>query len=150
MSTKLTTDGDHGIESLALDLYHAARLYKTRLEGRLSERLDTECALRIPPAQLGFLAALVCGENTASGIARRLGVSRQAAHRQAGDLVKAGYLTLSEDPAQRNRSLITFTPEGLALMATCRRLLAELDSAFGHRTAELRHAIDAMETALGD
>lgn len=150
MSTKVTTREDHGIESLTLDLYHAARLYKARLEGRLSLRLEETCGIRIAPAQLGFLAALVCGETTSSGIARRLGVSRQAAHRQAGELVQAGYLTVRADPAQRNQSLIAFTEEGIALMATCRRLLAELDDTLGPDAAALRQAIGAMHAAFGD
>jgi len=115
------------------------------LERRLSGRLEDACGIKIAPAQLGFLAALVCGANTASDIARRLGVSRQAAQRQAAELVAAGYLTVAADPARRNRNLIGFTEDGAALMATCRQMLADLDAEVATDTAEVRRLIAVMD-----
>jgi len=136
-------------ESLALDLYHAARSYQARIEARLAERLAAEHDVHIAPAQLGFLSALICGENTASDIGRRLGVSRQAAQRQVADMVAAGYLTLSQDPERRNQRLIAFTPEGRTLIARCRAILAELDRDLADEAAPLRRAARLMSGDAG-
>ena len=56
-----------------------------------------------------------------------MGLTRQAAQRQAAALADLGYLALSPDPGRRNQSLITFTDAGTALMAECRAILAGLD-----------------------
>jgi len=147
MSTKLTIPTDHMPESLSLDLYQAARSYQARIEAHLSHRLAAEHGVRIAPSQLGFLSALICGENTASDIARRLGVSRQAAQRQVSEMVAAGYLTLSEDPQRRNQRLIAFTPPGRALIARCRAILAELDRDLAAEADPLRRAARLMSKA---
>lgn len=147
MSTKLTTSM---ADSLTLDLYHAARGYQGRLERHLSCLLSERHGLRLSPAQLGFLAALICGETTSSQVARRLGLSRQATHRQAAALAQAGYLVLVPDPARRNQSLIRFTPEGTALMALCRGILSGMDDAMAGDAAALRRAAGLLNAALPD
>ena len=145
MSTKLTTDLP---DSLTLDLYHAARGYQDRLQRHLSQALAARHGVRLGPAQLGFLAALICGETNASQVARRLGISRQATQRQAAALVRAGYLRLGPDPARRNQSIIGFTDAGVALMALCRRILAEADADLAAEAATLRRAATLINAAL--
>lgn len=145
MSTKLTMEMP---DSLALELYHAARGYQDRLTRHLAAELEKRHAIRLSPAQLGFLAGLICGENTASAVARHLGLSRQATQRQAAALADLGYLSLAPDPARRNQSLITFTDTGTRLMAECRAILAELDAPLLAEERSLRRAIDLMNAAL--
>lgn len=145
MSTRLTTEMP---ESLSLTLYHAARGYQDRVTRRLSEVLAQQHDIALSPAQLGFLAALICGETTTSEVARRVGVSRQAAHRQAAALAGLGYLALAPDPARRNQSLVTFTDAGTRVMALSRAILAQWDRALGGEAETLRRAAAVMEAAL--
>jgi len=145
MSTKLTTEMQ---DSLTLDLYHAARGFQDRITRHLAGELSRRHAIRLSPAQLGFLAVLICGENTASGVARRVGISRQAAQRQAAALADLGYLALAPDPERRNQSLITFTDTGTRLMAHCRAIVAELYAPLGPEDATLRRAIALMNATL--
>lgn len=147
MSTKLTTSM---AESLTLTLYHAARGYEARVTGRLSEVLAREHGIELSPAQLAFLAALICGETTTSEAARRTGVSRQAAHRQAAALARLGYLALAPDPDRRNQSLVTFTEAGTRLMALCRDIFAGWDRALAAEAETLVRAAAIMEAALPD
>ncbi|MFB9148227.1 MarR family transcriptional regulator [Roseovarius ramblicola] len=135
-------------DSLTLSLYHAARGYQDRVTRRLSEVLARAHGIALSPAQLGFLAALICGETTTSEVARRTGVSRQAAHRQAAALAELGYLALTPDPARRNQSIVTFTGTGVRLMALCREILAGWDRALGEEAETLARAAAIMATAL--
>lgn len=114
------------VPSKALELFHAARAYEAALARLLVAGL-AERGITVSTGQLGFLAALVCGENTASDVARALGISRQAAQKQIADLVSAGVLQITTDPARRNRKVVTFTAQGVALMAESRQILATLD-----------------------
>ena len=75
------------------------------------------------------MAELDCGPNHASELARRTGVSRQAVHKLAKDLAEQGILEFSVDEVRRNQNVISFTAVGTALMAECRKLLAEMDGA---------------------
>ncbi|WP_297774383.1 MarR family transcriptional regulator [uncultured Roseovarius sp.] len=134
--------------SLTLDLFHAARGYQDRVTRHLAHALRTGHGITLSPAQLSFLSILICGENTASGVARRAGVSRQAAQRQATALAQEGYLALAQDPAKRNQSLITFTTAGETLMALCREILAGWDADLMPEAETLRRAALIMNHAL--
>ena len=123
------------VPSLALDLFHAARSYEAALGARLTGALAAE-GVTISDAQLGFLAALICGDNTASDIARRLGISRQAVARQVGDLEQAGWLTTTQDQVRRNQRIIRFTDHGERLMGACRRHLKAMDQELGPDAAK--------------
>lgn len=147
MSTRLTTGM---AESLTLTLYQAAREFEARVTARLSAVLAHAHGVALSPAQLSFLAALICGETTTSEVARRSGVSRQAAHRQAAALADLGLLALSPDPARRNQSLITFTEAGTQLIALCREILAEWDKTLAPEADTLVRAAAIMERALSE
>lgn len=144
MSTTLTTTAD----SLSLTLFHAARALQMRLASRLSEHLARVHGMELSSGQLSFLGALICGDNSPSDIARRLGVSRQAAQKQARDMARDGLLTIRSDPSRRNRTVITFTERGTALMMACRALLAELDAELGPDAASLAAAVPLLDRAF--
>ena len=135
-------------DSLTLDLYHAARGFHERLTRHLAAALRDRHGIPLSPAQLSFLAALLCGENTASEVARRIGVSRQATQRQAAALAEMGYLRLYPDPERRNQSLITFTDAGTRLMALCRAILAAWEVDLAQESETLRRAAEIMARAL--
>lgn len=145
MSTKLTTNMP---DSLTLDLYHAARGFEERVARHLAATLKEAHGITLSPAQLGFLAALICGENTASDVARRMGISRQATQRQAAALADLGYLAVTPDPNRRNQSRITFTDSGTLLMALCRARLAAWDADLAAEEETLRRAALILARAL--
>ncbi len=83
-----------------------------------------------------------------SEIARRAGVSRQAAHKTITELVAQGVFELGEDPTHRGAKLVRFTKRGRRLETDVRRSLEtlerELTERLGpRRVEELRRALAA-------
>ncbi len=125
------------VDSYSLRLYHASRAFQARVADALIRRLEERGYTRLGSSQLGFLAELDCGPNHAAELARRTGVSRQAVHKLARDLAEQGILEFSVDEVRRNQNVITFTAAGTALMAECRKLLADSSRSWaGRRLAE--------------
>jgi DNA-binding MarR family transcriptional regulator len=148
MSIELTTKPDHASESLTLEVFQAARVYQARVSTELCRRLADRRGWTVAPGQLAFLGALICGENSPSDIARGLGISRQAAQKQAHELAASGYLAIGRDPARGNRTVITFTETGAELMADCRSELARMDSELPGDPKALRAAAEALARAF--
>jgi DNA-binding MarR family transcriptional regulator len=148
MSIELTKKADHASESLSLDLFQAARGFQARVSATLSVRLAERWGWTVAPGQLAFLGALICGENSPSDIARRLGISRQAAQKQARELAASGYLAIGRDPARGNRTVIAFTETGAELMADCRSELARMDAELPGDPKALRAAAEALARAF--
>lgn len=124
-------------DSLTLRLFGACRAFQQRVAAELARELAARGRADIGPAQLGFLAVLDCGAaNHGAEIARRLGVSRQAVQKQLRELVAGGVLAKGPDPARGNQNVITFTADGVALMAQCRAILAEMDAGLAAGLAE--------------
>jgi len=74
-------------------------------------------------SSFGFvLRAVAAEEPTVSRLAELLGVSKQAASRLADDMVTAGFLVRTEDPADRRRTVLRLTEQGGRVRA---RALAE-------------------------
>ena len=134
------------VDSYSLRLYHASRAFQARVADALIRRLEERGYTRLGSGQLVFLAELDCGPNHAAELARRTGVSRQAVHKLARDLAEQGILEFSVDEVRRNQNVITFTAAGTALMAECRKLLAEMDGALTDRVSAARvsEAIDLL------
>ena len=76
---------------------------------------------------LSFLGSLDCGINHASALARNLGVSRQAVHKQVRELEAHGWLATAPHPEKGNQKVIIFTPEGERMMSVARQRFADLD-----------------------
>ena len=148
MSTELTKLPDHASESLSLELFQAARGFQARVSAALCRRLAERRGWTLAPGQLAFLGALICGENSPSDIARGLGISRQAAQKQAHELAASGYLAIGRDPARGNRTVITFTEIGARLMADCRLELARMDAELPGDPKALRAAAGALAGAF--
>jgi DNA-binding MarR family transcriptional regulator len=93
----------------------------------------------------GFaLRAVGPGGATAAGIARRLGVSHQAAAKAIGRLESLGYAERTADPADARRKLVLLTPRGLDALdrstAVFEQSRAGWASALG---AERLHALES-------
>lgn len=147
------------LESGSLRLLHACRAVNEAISNWLSARLADRGYIGVSGAQLSFLAELECGKNHAAEIARRMGVSRQAVHKNVKDLVGQGILVEGPDPERRNQRVITFTAAGTNLMSDCRVLLKGLDGIVdsGRNTnvgaaglaAQLEDCVRRIETDIG-
>ncbi len=87
----------------------------------------------ITVAHVTFIGALDCGLTQSSEVARRLGISRQAVHKTARELVAQGVIELKENPARGNQKIIAFTARGEALVSTMRKVLKRMDGALKTR-----------------
>ena len=107
-------------------LFRAARLFNERAMARVQRRMP---AARL--AHTTLLPHIDLDGTRQTEIARRAGVSKQAVGQLVDDMVAAGMLARSADPADGRAQLVRFTDDGLA------QLLAGLD------------VLDAIEVDLG-
>lgn len=129
MSTKVTTS-PHGFdlaESTSLALIQTMGGFQHRLLDWLVAELKSEGFEGLTGTILSFLGALDCGENHASALARRLGISRQAVHKQVRELETLGWLDTKPHPDKGNQRVIVFTREGERMMSVARQRFALLD-----------------------
>ena len=66
----------------------------------------------ITPAQSRLLAHMGGKPTSMSELARRLAISRQAAHKTVAELVRRGILEIRDDPERRNAKLVVYTERG--------------------------------------
>jgi DNA-binding MarR family transcriptional regulator len=91
----------------------------------------------ITAAQLTFFGALDCGSTHATGVATRLGISRQAVSRTARELQEQGLLILQPEAGRMNQNLLVMTEKGEALARAGRAALAEIESRLGETSAKV-------------
>ena len=94
------------------------------------------------------ISTIVSGERKPSDIARRLGVTRQAAGQILADLEAMGFIELVVDPADKRSKIVTlkqdFVDEGAGYPLIFEALEAELGRRIGKkRLADLRAALEA-------
>ncbi|MEM7524220.1 MAG: MarR family winged helix-turn-helix transcriptional regulator [Pseudomonadota bacterium] len=136
------------VDSRSLALAQSVGGFQTRLMAWLLRRLAEDGFLELSAAQLSFLGALDCGETHAASLARELGVSRQAVHKQVRELSAAGWLEMKEDPQLGNQKVILFTVEGERMMAAARSAFAALDQQLGDAFSEADLAAAAAVTGF--
>ncbi|MBL7480372.1 MarR family winged helix-turn-helix transcriptional regulator [Legionella bononiensis] len=119
----------------------------TNLKGLLQEKLwelEEKLALErakspykhLTEAQSRVLATLR-GENLSiSELGRRLGISRQAAHKIISQLVKEQILELKPMPKNERDKLIFFTEQGVLLKETAKSALRKIDDEVRERLGE--------------
>ncbi|WP_328374827.1 MarR family winged helix-turn-helix transcriptional regulator [Streptomyces sp. NBC_01020] len=100
----------------------------------------------VSPAQVHLFAVLGEQGTTVSGLARRMGVTRQTAHQAVHGLVAAGLLEQVPDPSSGRQRLIRRTAQGERAHRRAGLILQqvedELATRIGHR------AVDALRAAL--
>ena len=148
MSTKVTTS-PHGFDladSGSLSLIHAIGGFQARLLDWLVAELRDQGFEGLNGTMLTFLGSLDCGENHASALARTLGISRQAIHKQVRELEAFGWLRTTPHPDKGNQRVILFTAEGERMMSVARNRFAALDAkleaALGFDPAALSQRLD--------
>ena len=132
MSTKLTRKpsaaGYDLVDSHALALTQATETFRERMVLWLLARLKEDGFEGLKANQLTFLGSLDCGVNFAAGLARTLGISRQAVHKTVRELERAGWLATRPDDDLGNQRVIVFTEEGERMMACARKHFLNLDT----------------------
>ncbi len=113
------------VDSRSLQLVLAAAQVQELAGRQLAAALQAKGYEGVSGASLSFLAALECGVNYASEIARRLQVSRQMVAKKVKELSQAGYLEQLAGVGKQKQ--IRFTARGEQLMADARQLLSQLD-----------------------
>jgi len=119
-STKLTKNPPHPTLFQLLD--RARGWFEPTLFGAF----EAEAAAKLSRADIHLLAHLNCGTTYASELARRLGVSRQAAAKLLKNLIEAGLIRLEPAPDRRNTKWIVITEAGKAAIS---RAVEELEKA---------------------
>lgn len=126
MSTRLTQNNIPMVESQALQLVLETGQVNDSIAHYLSNVLKNKGYKFASPSALSFLSALECGENYASEISRKLGVSRQMVAKTVKDLCIANYLEQVDGVGKQKK--ILFTETGELLMSDARKLLADVDN----------------------
>jgi len=93
------------------------------------------------------IVAFGVGWATASELARRLGVTKQAAGKMAAELEALGYVTRAADPKDARRRPLLLTARGLDALERSAAVFDELRDEWARRagSAELDRAADALE-----
>ncbi|GAA3169091.1 MarR family winged helix-turn-helix transcriptional regulator [Streptomyces ramulosus] len=117
----------------------------------LIDEVHTELARQghpdVRPA-FGFaLQAVGRGGSTASDIARRLGISKQAASKTVDRLAMLGYVERADDPADARRRLVQLTERGYDLLARSAAIFDQLRTGWAAVLGEER--LRAIEDDLG-
>ena len=138
-----------------LDVVLAALFAGLALNERVAERIR-EGGFPDVRFSHGFVFQhLVPGPLPIGELARRMGVSQQAASKSAAELERLGYVERVADPADARVRQVALSARGRDAVAAGRdaraRVAAELEESLGpRRTATLRRALlDTLETAGG-
>jgi DNA-binding MarR family transcriptional regulator len=104
------------------------------LLGEFTRRLDAAGQGDLRPVHGMAFQALKGPGATASELAERLGVTKQAAGQIVDDLEKRGYVRRTPHPEGGRRKLVVLTPTATAHLAVAGRILHELEAELGRDT----------------
>ena len=140
-----------------LRAWRDATLY--RLVTRVSEAEMRETLIRlrqrgylvVTTPDTALLANLDTADTTISALARRCGVTRQAASQQLALLSQKGYVSRKPDPADSRAILVRRTAKGQALMRDALEIVAEIEAEYAGllgagRLAELKERLTDLVT----
>jgi DNA-binding MarR family transcriptional regulator len=129
-------------------LLKGARLLDERALARINQEQPSPSASRITfrPAHTSLLPHIDPGGTRLTELARRLGVTKQAAGQLVGDLEQLGVLERADDPADGRAKLVRFTDLGVKAihhgLGVLRGIEAELERRLGRaRMRELHQAL---------
>ncbi|MEU8703816.1 MarR family transcriptional regulator [Streptomyces sp. NPDC048565] len=107
---------------LALLLLAGFRTLADRAAAELAERGYED----VRPVHDFALHSILSGADSASELARRMSVTRQAAAKTIATLEERGYVARRSDPADRRRTRLQVTERGLALLREGETVFDEL------------------------
>jgi DNA-binding MarR family transcriptional regulator len=118
----------------------------------LADAATVELAVRghpkIRPVHDFAIRTIDAGADTASELARRLGVSKQAAAKTIAFLEERGYINGETDPRDSRRRRYTVTDEGRVLLRTGEQVFDDLREQWAERIGAAE--LDRLEEALSD
>ena len=138
-----------------LDVVLAALFAGLALNERVTDRIHADGFPDLRFSHGFVFQHLVPGPLPVGELARRMGVSQQAASKAAAELERLGYLERVTDPADARVRRLALSTRGRAALAAGRtaraEIAAELEDALGpRRTATLRRTLlDALAAAGG-
>jgi DNA-binding MarR family transcriptional regulator len=136
-------------DTVALRAWRDATLYRLLLRASQAERRETLVRLRqrgytnVTHTDTALLANLDTEDTTISALARRCGVTRQAASQQLAVLEKKGYVSREPDPGDSRAVLVRRTGKGQALLRDALEVVAGIEAEYAEqvgaeRVAELK------------
>jgi DNA-binding MarR family transcriptional regulator len=118
----------------------------------LADSASAELAVRghakIRPVHDFAIRTIDAGADTASELARQLGVSKQAAAKTIAFLEERGYVSGEIDPRDSRRRRFKVTDEGHALLRTGEQVFDELRAQWAERIGA--EELERLEEALSD
>ncbi|MGD9944457.1 MAG: MarR family winged helix-turn-helix transcriptional regulator [Burkholderiaceae bacterium] len=87
----------------------------------------------LTPAQSRLLAHMGGKPMSMAELARRLGVSRQAAHKTVGELVRREILAVQADPRRGNSKLVVYTDKGREVNRVGAQIIASIEGRLAER-----------------
>jgi DNA-binding MarR family transcriptional regulator len=138
-----------------LRAWRDATLYRLVTRASEAEMRETLSRLRqrgyqdVTNSDTALLANLDTADTTISALARRTGVTRQAASQQLAVLSQKGYVSRKPDPADSRAILVRRTAKGQALMRDALEIVAEIEAGYdGLLGAERLAALKELLTEL--
>ena len=141
-------------DTAALRAWRDATLYRLVLRASQAERRETLARLRhrgyadVTHADTALLASLDTADTTISVLARRCGITRQAASQQVALLERKGYVSREPDPGDSRAILVRRTASGNALLADALQAVADIEAGYAEHLGAGRLA--ALKDTLTD
>jgi DNA-binding MarR family transcriptional regulator len=129
-----------------------ATLYRLSLRASRAETTETLARLHarghvgVTLGYTNFLANLDTEGTTLSALARRVGVTRQAAGQRIVEIEAAGYVSRQPDPADGRSVLVRQTAKGRKLLRDALDIVADLEAEYEEIIGAKR--MDAMKATL--
>jgi DNA-binding MarR family transcriptional regulator len=130
------------------DLSLASLFAGWALAGEVQRRLDADGHADLRFADGFVFQHLIPGPLPVTALARRLGVSQQAASKSVADLERRGYVARTSDPADARARLVALTPRAQDAIEGGRRHRAALASELAERLGPRR--VEAARRVLVD
>lgn len=141
-------------DTATLRAWRDATLYRLTLRASGAERRETLARLRqrgytdVTHTDTALLASLDTDDTTISALARRCGITRQAASQQLALLDRKGYITRKPDPADSRAILVSRTPKGEALLRDALQMVADIEAEYATHLG--RERMTELKALLAD
>lgn len=152
MSRSLRISLEIPAEPAALRAWREQTLYRLLLRATRAETTETLKRLRarghttVTMVYTNLLANLDTEGTTISALARRAGVTRQAASQVLLEIERDGYVTREPDPLDGRAVLVRQTPKGRALLQDALEVVAELEAEYAQHLSH--DDLDALRQTL--
>jgi DNA-binding MarR family transcriptional regulator len=133
---------DSGTPLLGPLVRDAYRWYQDAVRDRLARRDEPALSLN----QFEFFARIDWDGTTISELARRMNITRQAAHQTLGELVRTGLVQVAPDPSSARSKLVRPTPHAADRIRVVREVLVEIEGQLAARLG--RRKLDQLRDIL--